>query len=112
MIHHAGFEGQAAPVLFEEGDLEQQKIRRDRLTASDAEGAAAQPLQVLDLRPDLIGFRKLGLGMLHEHLTHRPQPDPTHHPFEKLCAKLVLKVLDPAFQGGGGDVQLFRHLPD
>ena len=98
--------------LAEFGDGARQKIERQRLAAGDAHGAAAQALQVLDLRLHALGVAALLAQIIDEYFAGGSKPHAARQAFEQRRAEFLFEIGDAAVDRGGGDIELFGGLAD
>ena len=96
----------------ERGDLPRQKIERQRLAAGDAHGAAAQSLEILDLRLHPLDVAVLLAQVVDEHLAGGRQPHAARPALEQLRAELLLEIHDSPVHRRRRDVELIGGLAD
>ena len=73
------------------GDLPRQKIERQRLAAGDAHRAAAQALEVLDLRLHALDFAVIAAQVVDENLAGGGQPHAARPAVEQRRAEFALR---------------------
>ena len=93
-------------------DLARQEIERERLAACDANGAAPQALQILDLRLHPLDVAGLLADVAHEQLAGRGEADAPRAALEQRRAELFLQVHHAPVHRRGRDMELFSGFAD
>jgi hypothetical protein len=112
VVEHLDVERHQRMALAELGDLARQEIEGERLAAGDAHGAAAQPLEVLDLRFHALDAALLLAQIMHEHLAGGGEPHAARPALEQRGAEFLLQIHDPPVHRRGGDVEMVGGLAD
>ena len=94
------------------GDLARQKFEHQRLAGGDAHGAAAQALQILDLRAHAVEIGGLAADVMDEQFAGGGQPHAARTPLEQRRVEFGLQVHDPPVDGGGRDIEPLGGLAD
>ena len=94
------------------GDLARQEVERQRLAAGDAHGAAAQALEVLDLRLHALDAAVLLAQVVDENLAGGGEPHAARPALEQRRAELLLQVHDAAVHRRCRDIEVIRGLAD
>ena len=93
-------------------DLARQEFQYQRLAGGNAHGAAAQPLQILDLRTHPVEVGGLAADMMDEQFTGRGQPHAARAPLEQRRLQFGLQVHNAPVDGGRGYIEPFGGLAD
>src|SRR3954453_18943515 len=96
VVEHARLESDLRMLRAECRDLPRQEVHRQRLTTGDAHGAAAQPLELLDLRFHALEIALLLAQVIDEDLAGRGEADAARAPLEQPRPELVFEVHDAA----------------
>ena len=112
MVGHLDGEGDLRMAASEFGDRARQEFERKRLAAGDAHGAAAQTLEILDLRFHALDVAALLAQVMNEHLAGGGQANAARPALEQLRAEFILQVRDAAVHRRRRDVELVGRLAD
>jgi hypothetical protein len=82
------------------------------LAACNAHCAAAQPLEVLDLRSHTLYAAVLLAQVVHENLARRDEPHAARPTLEQRRAELFLQIHDSSVHGRRHDVEVIGGLAD
>ena len=112
MVEHLDVEAHQRVAGAKFGDLARQEVERQRLAAGDAHGAAAQALQILDLRLHALDVAVLLAQVMDEHFAGGGEPHAARPALEQLRAELFLQIHDPAVHRRRRDVEMIGRLAD
>ena len=112
VVENADPEAHHGMARAKRGNLPRQEIERQGLAAGDAHGAAAQSLEILDLRFHPLDAAVLLPQVVDEHLSGRRQPHAARPALEQLRAELLLEIHDSPVHRRCRDVELIGGLAD
>ena len=112
MVEHLDVERDQRMAGAELGDLARQEVEREGLAAGDAHGAAAQALQILDLRFHALDAAVLLAQVMNENLAGGGEPHAARPALEQLRAELFLQIHDSAVHRRRRDVEMIGGLAD